>query len=522
MRYTTKNRVFPTISQYIESLSNPIDLLNHCKKFKLALNNNDEPIFSSGNFGVVFKIEIDGVFKAIKCFTKEQYGRRAAYVNISENFHDNSEHTIDFEFLDNEILVFYDDGELLSFPIVIMDWVEGETLDFVIHKAILTNDINSLRSLSIKFNLFAQWLLDQPFAHGDLKPENIILNQNDQLVMIDYDGLYLPNMKGKCQREVGTYNYQHPLRSQIRLCKSIDDYSISVITNILNVLIHYPTFYFQYGGGSMTIFTPERILKGNDPCFSHICKEQIGQQAIFQSLLSPIPKIDTLDQMLKHCIIKQIDDQKKQPKDDETKTRKIVKIDDAFGFADKLNNIIVETKYDCVNEFCEGFATVRSRRRWGAIDENGKIIIPILYDQIRNVSEDLFAVCMGRKWGYISNKGESVVALKFDNGWSFRCGRALVKKGRKYSFINKKGQIIVTGFDYAQSFTENLACVAKNNKYGFIDTNGTWFVKPFFDHAQSVINQTAEVTFAGKTFKIDINKRIDSNKRLNDLLLELK
>ena len=41
------------------------------------------------------------------------------------------------------------------------------------------------------------WLLSQPFAHGDLKPENILVRNDGTLVMVDYDGMFVPAMEGE-------------------------------------------------------------------------------------------------------------------------------------------------------------------------------------------------------------------------------------------------------------------------------------------------------------------------------------
>ena len=42
--------------------------------------------------------------------------------------------------------------------------------------------------LAYRFSQLAQWLIPQPFAHGDLKPDNILVREDGTLVLVDYDG----------------------------------------------------------------------------------------------------------------------------------------------------------------------------------------------------------------------------------------------------------------------------------------------------------------------------------------------
>lgn len=379
------------------------------------------------------------------------------------------------------------------------------------------SDKQILFELSQKFDIFASWLLSQPFAHGDLKPENIIINSEGNIVLVDYDGLFLPNMEGESQREIGTFGYQHPLRWQMVMCKQIDHYSIAMLSVTLKVLSHFPQYYMQYGGGAMPIFNPVDILVGNDLCYNALKNSDIGNTPLFEALANPTPYIDSLEMMLGDVAFPQIEDFGFAGE------LKRVKADHKYGFVNDGNDVIIEAKYDAAREFVDGYAVVCLQRRWGVVDKEGNSVIPMIYDQVRDFSEGFFAVSFFGKWGYVSPNGKGVIPIRYENAWSFRCGRGLVKRGGNYGFVDYSGRLVVsTGFEYAQSYVENYACVKKNGFYGYLDLDGKWAQLPIFSFAQSVHNGRARVEKDDQSIEIVIKEKITSAKKLLKMLSEQK
>lgn len=138
-----------------------------------------------------------------------------------------SSYILPLRYLENELFVDSSQCSDEEFPVVVMEWVEGDTLDAYLNRNL--NDKYELEMLSYRFNRMAAWLLSQPFAHGDLKPDNILVRKDGSLVLVDYDGMFVPSMKGEKAREIGSPDYRHPSRTDSDFNEHIDDFSIATI-----------------------------------------------------------------------------------------------------------------------------------------------------------------------------------------------------------------------------------------------------------------------------------------------------
>lgn len=232
---------YPLISEYREAILSAEDNFNELSSLRPVLDNYGNPVMSSGNFAVVFKMkdENDGKLYAVKCFIKDQEGRDESYRKIADELETvSSTYILQLRYLENELFVDSAQCDREEFPVVVMEWVEGETLDGYLKRHL--NDKYELEMLSYRFNRMAAWLLPQPFAHSDLKPDNILVRKDGSLVLVDYDGMFVPSMKGDKAREIGSPNYRHPLRSDIDFDEHIDDFSIAVIALSLKAIAINP------------------------------------------------------------------------------------------------------------------------------------------------------------------------------------------------------------------------------------------------------------------------------------------
>ena len=191
---------------------------------------------------------------AVKCFLKEQEGRAESYQLIAQELaYTSSSFLTPFRYLDKEIFVESQSTNDEEFPVVLMDWVEGETLDRYIQSHL--DEPNALRLLAFQFSRLASWLLSQPFAHGDLKPDNILVRSDGTLTLVDYDGMFVPAMEGTAARELGSPDFRHPLRTAERFNEHIDDFPLAVILLSLKALSLSPSLWNTYGASDRLLFS---------------------------------------------------------------------------------------------------------------------------------------------------------------------------------------------------------------------------------------------------------------------------
>lgn len=235
---------YPLISEYVEAIKAAEDNFEELSYLRPVMDDNGLPVMTSGNFAVVFKMkdERDEKYFAVKCFTKEQEGREEAYHQITEELKNvSSPYLTSVRYLDKELFVDTDQTNETEFPVLLMDWVEGKTLDKYLRENL--DDKFALEMLAYRFSQLTQWLIPQPFAHGDLKPDNILVREDGTLVLVDYDGMYVPAMKGQKARELGSPDFRHPQRTEKDFDEHIDDFSlVSILLSLKSISLKYGLF----------------------------------------------------------------------------------------------------------------------------------------------------------------------------------------------------------------------------------------------------------------------------------------
>ena len=252
---------YPLISEYIEAIKSAEDNFEELSYLRPVLGDDGLPVMTSGNFAVVFKMIDDrtGELYAVKCFTKEEEGREEAYRDIAKELQFVFSHYLtSVRYLDKELFVDTDQTMTTEFPVLLMDWVEGKTLDKYLRENL--DDKYALEMLAYRFSQLAQWLIPQPFAHGDLKPDNILVREDGTLVLVDYDGMYVPAMKGQKARELGSPDFRHPQRTENDFDERIDDFPLLSILLSLKAISNNPQLLNDYGAPDRLLFSMEDYL----------------------------------------------------------------------------------------------------------------------------------------------------------------------------------------------------------------------------------------------------------------------
>ena len=265
---------YPLISEYIEAIKAAEDNFEELSYLRPVFDDDNLPVMTSGNFAVVFKMkdERDGKFYAVKCFTKEQDGRAEAYREIAKELKDvSSPYLVSIRYLEKELFVDTDQTTETEFPVLLMDWVEGKTLDKYLRQNL--DDKYALEMLAYRFSQLAQWLIPQPFAHGDLKPDNILVREDGTLVLVDYDGMYVPAMKGQKARELGSPDFRHPLRTENDFDEHIDDFPAIIILLSLNCISIDSELFQELFQSDGTLFHESDFMDlANSKAFKHVLK----------------------------------------------------------------------------------------------------------------------------------------------------------------------------------------------------------------------------------------------------------
>ena len=246
---------YPLISEYVKAIQDAGDNLEQLAHLTPVLDDHGEPYRSSGAFAVVFKMQdkSTGKYYALKCFTEEQEGRADAYRQIADELDMvDSPYITSVKYMEKELFVDCQCEED-EFPVLLMDWVEGETMEAYI--AANYHNQSAMSMLCYRFGKMAAWLRSQSFAHGDVKPDNIIIRPDGSLTLVDYDGMFVSSMKGCKSPTIGTRDFSHPLRTVGDFDETIDDFSLASIAVSLKAISMKSTLLDIYGASDRLLFS---------------------------------------------------------------------------------------------------------------------------------------------------------------------------------------------------------------------------------------------------------------------------
>lgn len=214
------------------------------------------PVVATGNVAVAFRMEAGGREVAIRCFTRSRdfpalARRYEALSALQQRSH--MPGLAACRYLPEGLLV-----GARAMGIVEMEWIDGLHLHRYVARHL--DRPETVHGLAEQWRVMMARLETARLAHGDLSDGNVLVNADGRVRLIDYDGIYLPELADLPAGELGKTNYQHP--SRLREGESgagyygenMDAFAALVIYLSLLAVADEPTRWARYHEGDNLLF----------------------------------------------------------------------------------------------------------------------------------------------------------------------------------------------------------------------------------------------------------------------------
>lgn len=215
---------WPTPQDYSEAIQSPA----HCFKdpeLRAGTVETDRlglPRPIAGGFAVVYRIRSANKSFAVRCFLSEVKDLQERYLCIEAALRAASlPYFVRFAFLDSGIRI-----QGRWYPTLKMEWTEGETLIEYVRRSLANPE--ALQTLANDWQAMCAALSNANIAHGDLQHGNVLIS-GGRILLVDYDGMFVPSLQGKPASELGHRHYQHPQRRGQHFDSWLDGFSASSI-----------------------------------------------------------------------------------------------------------------------------------------------------------------------------------------------------------------------------------------------------------------------------------------------------
>jgi hypothetical protein len=243
------------------------------------------PTLARGSSAVVFQAAVEGRPQALRCYIREDASSRDRYSALDAYLagHDLSPYVSGTTWLDRAITV-----NRVTWPVLTMDWIDGRTLNEYVDFLVTGSNTAALTTLAGRWRELVSLLQRSEFAHGDLQHGNVMVDQDGQLRLVDFDGVWIPQLAGQSPpTEFGHPNYQHPVRRVWD--RWLDTFSALVIYLSLVALGRDPGLW-------LALYNSKNLLFAKNDFFPPFTTEAWKQLAALRD-----PQVDELARKLKEC-----------------------------------------------------------------------------------------------------------------------------------------------------------------------------------------------------------------------------
>ena len=255
----------PLIADYKKAVANAkgrfatLDITAH-------LDARRQPVFLAGNFAGVFKVSNrEGAVIALKCFTREMPDLERRYRAVARLTKTRRpDCMIELQFLPREVFVTSSVVPSGEFPVVTMPWLEGKPIGPAVETLCAKGNRKAMAALTRAWARLCLDLLARGIAHGDLKHDNVMITPGSKLKLIDYDSMFLPELKGLSATLLGGINFQHPKRAVAQFEAAVDHSSMLVMLLSFRALTFEPELLGAHSNGENIILTRDDFLAPED------------------------------------------------------------------------------------------------------------------------------------------------------------------------------------------------------------------------------------------------------------------
>ncbi|MFK0249507.1 hypothetical protein ACIQUM_32825 [Amycolatopsis azurea] len=243
----------PTLDDYQTAIQAPdhtlLDPVLHAGK--VEINSQRMPSVVSGGFALTYSITAGGRRYAVRCFHKpgNRLDERYAHISRFIRHRPDLRFLIDVDYVAEGILV---NGRQL--PIVRMPWVTGTRLNYWIEDNLYS--ASALEKVQRAIASATENMRQAGISHGDLQHGNILVESAGTIRLVDYDGMFLPEIRPLGTIESGHRNYQHPERVE-SYDSSLDIFSAFTIDLALDALKLNKGLWSKFNNDENILFTSD-------------------------------------------------------------------------------------------------------------------------------------------------------------------------------------------------------------------------------------------------------------------------